>query len=212
MTASSAPSATARRIVVPQVGTMTVVAAALGALSAAVLLAVPPQVAQERYSYPFTAGGYVVAQLFFAVQHLGLLAGLVGLAAWTWRAGSRVLRVGLVASCVGMALLTVCEVVAIAAAGSTVGSARADAVDSIYGAPVVLIGVGLVTSGVSLARMPLAPVHRWVTLALGVYVFVVLTPAIFAGFVAGRVAIGVWMLLFVPFGWLVRAVAADQRR
>jgi hypothetical protein len=209
MTLTPAPAINARRAAALQLGTVTVVAAVLGALSAVVLLVVPAQVAEDRYSYPFTAGGYVGAQLFFAVQHLGLLAGLCGLAACVWRGGPRLLRVGLVTAAVGMLLLSVCEVVAITAADSFVGSARADAVDNAYGVPVVLIGLGLTAAGASLASRPLVPGRRWVTLLLGVYVFVVLTPAMFAGFVAGRVAIGVWMLLFVPFGRLVRAAGAE---
>jgi hypothetical protein len=210
MTTTPAPPLSAHRTAVPQLGTVTVVAAVLGALSAVLLLGVPAQVAEDRYSYPITAGAYVGAQLFFAVQHLGLLAGIVGLAACMWRGGSRLVRLGLTTAAFGMLLLSACEVVAIAAAGSAIGSARADAVDRLYGLPIVLIGVGLVAAGVPLADRSLAFGQRWSTLVLGVYVFVVLTPAMFAGFVAGRVAIGVWMLLFIPFGQLVRAVAKEQ--
>jgi hypothetical protein len=39
-----------------------------------------------------------------------------------------------------------------------------------------------------------------VVLALGIYVFLPLTPAIMGPFVAGRLAIGGWMLLFAVLG------------
>jgi hypothetical protein len=42
---------------------------------------------------------------------------------------------------------------------------------------------------------------RWITLVLGVYVFAVLFPAVFGPFVLGRLAIGIWMLLFGALGY-----------
>jgi hypothetical protein len=47
-----------------------------------------------------------------------------------------------------------------------------------------------------------------VPLALGVYVFVPLLPAIFGPMVLGRIAIGVWMLLFGALG--VALTRADR--
>ena len=38
-------------------------------------------------------------------------------------------------------------------------------------------------------------------LALGVWVFVPMTPAIMAGFMPARLAITGWMLLFAALGW-----------
>jgi hypothetical protein len=47
---------------------------------------------------------------------------------------------------------------------------------------------------------------RWLLLAMGGYVFVVMFPAVFGPLVAGRIAIGVWMLMFAALGAsLVRA-------
>ena len=48
---------------------------------------------------------------------------------------------------------------------------------------------------------------RWLPLALGVYVFVVLIPAVFGPMVAGRIAIGVWLLGYAGLGLAIRRVA-----
>jgi hypothetical protein len=44
-------------------------------------------------------------------------------------------------------------------------------------------------------------------LGLGVYVFVVLFPAVFGPMVAGRIAIGVWLLGFAALGLAIRRAA-----
>jgi hypothetical protein len=72
-----------------------------------------------------------------------------------------------------------------------------------------LIGLGLVLAGVGLARRPVLPGWgRWVTLALGVYVFVPMFPAVFGPMVLGRIAIGVWFLMFAALG--VALMRADS--
>jgi hypothetical protein len=99
------------------------------------------------------------------------------------------------------------------AAYALVDTSRADAVDNSYGVPMVAIGLGLVVAGLGLARRPvLAGAGRWLPLIMGGYVFVVMFPAVFGPLVAGRIAIGVWMLMFVALGAsLVRAGSGWSR-
>ncbi|GAB3785885.1 hypothetical protein [Nocardioides ungokensis] len=190
-------------------GWLTVLAGAVGAAQAVAVLAWPDQVSDRHYSYPFDSTGFVVAQVSFAVQHLGLLAGLCGITLVAWRRSSRPTRTGLVLCLVGMVALTVCEIVAITAADAIVGSARADAVDNAYGVPMTVLGIGLVLAGAGLMRHPvLSGLGRWVLLALGLYLFLVLFPAVFGPMVAGRIAIGIWMLMFVGLG--VSLLRADR--
>lgn len=182
-------------------GRVTVVAGVLGAVSALVIVAWPDQVSDRHYSYPFDATTYAVAQSWFAVQHLGLLAGPLALARLAWSTSSRVTRGGLVLGMVGMVGLTACELFAITAADDLVGSSAASAVDNSYGAPMIAIGLGLVVAGVGLARHPvLAGAGRWLPLAIGAYVFVPMFPAVFGPHVLGRLAIGGWMLVFATLG------------
>jgi hypothetical protein len=182
-------------------GLVTVLAGLIGAACAAVILAWPPQVGAEWYSYPFEPAGYRIAQSFFAVHHLGVLVGLLGLARLAWPGASRATRAGLIIAAVGLVALTACELFALTAAEARTGTPAADAVDNAYGAPTLLIGAGLVLAGIGLARRPV--LHgwaRWVVLVLGVYVFVPLLPAIFGPLVLGRIAIGVWFLIFGALG------------
>jgi hypothetical protein len=73
----------------------------------------------------------------------------------------------------------------------------------------VAIGLGLVVAGIGLARRPVLPgAGRWLVLAMGGYVFVVMFPAVFGPMVAGRLAIGVWMLMFAVLGMAL--VGADR--
>jgi hypothetical protein len=182
-------------------GVTTVVAGILGAASAIVIIAWPDQVSDQYYSYPFDATSYAVAQSWFAVQHVGLLAGLYGLARLAWSRSSRLTRTGLALTLVGMVALTICELFAISAAHALVGTSRANAVDNSYGVPMVAIGLGMVIAGLGLARRPvLAGAGRWLPLIMGCYVFVVMFPAVFGPMVAGRIAIGVWMLMFAALG------------
>jgi uncharacterized membrane protein YidH (DUF202 family) len=211
MTTATGSQAVEARSRLNTLGVTTVVAGILGAASAIVVIAWPDQVSDQHYSYPFDTTSYVTAQLWFAVQHLGLFAGLYGLARLAWPRSSRLTRTGLALTLVGMVVLTVCELLAISAAHALVDTSRANAVDNSYSVPMVVIGLGLVIAGLGLARRPvLAGAGRWLPLTMGVYVFVVMFPAVFGPQVAGRIAIGVWMLMFAALG--VSLVRADPGR
>ena len=185
MTTAAGSRAVEARNRLHALGVMTVVAGILGAASAIVIIAWPDQVSDQHYSYPFDATSYAVAQSWFAVQHLGLLAGLYGLARLAWSRSSRITRTGLALTLIGMVGLTVCELFAISAAHALVDTSQATAVDNSYGIPMVAIGLGLVVAGVGLARRPvLAGANRWLPLIMGGYVFVVMFPAVFGPMVA----------------------------
>ncbi|MBU2669901.1 hypothetical protein KOI35_40960 [Actinoplanes bogorensis] len=181
------------RVTTRTLGLITIVASLIGAACAVAVLVWPPQVGTGWYSYPFDATGYTVAHVFFAVHHLGMLAGFAGLARLA--ATHRTTRAGLIIAAAGMVLLAACELFGITAANAPVSSETANAVDNAYGIPMVLIGVGLVLAGWKGSGW-----QRWVPLALGVYVFVPLFPAVFGPMVAGRIAIGVWFAIFAVLG------------
>ena len=52
----------------------------LGAGSGIFLAVYPAQVSEDMFSYPLTAGGFTAIQIWFFVQHIGLLAGIAALA------------------------------------------------------------------------------------------------------------------------------------
>lgn len=180
-------------------GQLCLWAGVLGAASGIFLAVVPASVDDDRYSYPLTTAGFVVVQLWFAAQHLGLAAGLVGLGR-SRIAGAR--RVGPAVALAGMLLLTLIELLAVSAARSTYPGPRTDLLDGLYGISTIAVGVGLVAAGVAVARARgWRGWRRWLPLALGLYVFVPMFPAMFGGFVAARLAITGWMLLFAALGW-----------
>lgn len=189
-------------------GTLTIAAGLTGVLAGAALAVWPREVSADQFSYPLGPTSHVAFQLFFAVHHLGLLAGLVALAAVARPVASRATRSGMVLAVVGMVGLTVMEAaVAFLGVGITVDSSRGQLLGSLYGVASMMIGLGLVVAGVGLARRPVfAGSSRWLPLALGVWVFVPMTPALFAPMVWGRLAIIGWMLLFAVLGLQLRRV------
>jgi hypothetical protein len=174
----------------------------LGAVSGIYLAVVPPDVALSRFSYPLDASQFALIQVWFGVQHVGLMLGLVGLglsgAAGTGRTG----RFGLISAIGGMAVLTMTEFAAILAASASTGATVVTRLEIGYGVSTTLVGVGLVIVGISVLRAAVwRGWRRFLPLTLGIYVFVPMTPALSGPFVAARLAITGWMLLFGLLGW-----------
>lgn len=113
----------------------------IGAIQAAFLLVVPPSVGADRYSYPFGATGFALAQSSFFVQHLLLIFGLYAVYQFPALRRSRVGKVAAGGAVVGMALLALIELAAITAADSPTKGRTASLVGSLYGVPVVLLGI-----------------------------------------------------------------------
>lgn len=178
-------------------------AALAGALSGVVLIVADPAVTDDRFSYPFDASGFTIAQVFFSVQHLGLAIVLVAFAR-SGAASSKFARMSFYAATLSMLGLAALELIAIGARNSAYPSPRTDTLEAWYGVASTLIGLFLVLAGIAVLRAGgLVGWMRWIPLALGVYVFVPLTPAIFGPFVVGRLGIIGWMLLFAVFSWIL---------
>lgn len=199
---------------VHRAGTWCLGAGLAGVAQAVVLLTWPPQVREERFSYPFDGLGHAVAQSAFFLQHLPLIVGILALLRLPALRASRVARTAIKTAALGLVLLAVNELITISAHDAPAGSERALLVENLYGPPVVLIGLGFLIAGGALLRQgaamwPGAPWMPAVVLALGVYVFFPLTPAIMGSFTAGRLGIGGWMLLFAVVGYGLTRVCAD---
>ena len=197
-TTSHSSASTASRL--RAYGLVGAVASLVGAACAVAIIAWDPMVDEDRFSYPFDATSYAIAQSFFVLQHLAMLPLFLGLLILERRHRSRALRIGTWVALAGQVMLTVMEVVAISARDAAIDDSTGTLVGTLYSLPMVLLGVGPLVAGIGALRVGLfdGPA-RWLLLALGVYVFVVMFPAVFGPMVAGRVAIGVWLL---GYAWL----------
>lgn len=194
--------ATADSVRVSRAGVVCVVAGILGAVSGILLVVYPGQVSEDMFSYPLTAGGFTVIQIWFFVQHLGLVAGIVALDRAEVMTPGRSARWGTGVAVSGMVLLAVTELIAITARHSTYPGDGTGLLDALYGVSSLAVGVGLILSGIAVLRG-----GRWtgwrglVVLVTGVFVFVPMTPALMGPFVLARLAITAWMLLFAALGY-----------
>lgn len=188
-----------------RLGDAGIAAGLLGAAAAVLLLAWPHQVAPGPVHYPFTTTGFLVAQAWFFVHHFGLVAVLVGLAGSRAAGPGSVARVGMALAVAGAVGLAGAELLAMHYANDDFVKANSGLMGAAYGISCTAIGGGLVAAGIGVIRTARwSGWHRWVPLAIGITEFLVLTPGLFAGFVAARLVIGFWMLLFALLGWSLR--------
>jgi len=195
-------------------GWLCLLAGLLGAASGIYLAVVSPAVADDQWSYPLTPTGFTWIQLWFVVQHVGLVLGLLAV----WSAGvvgrSGLGRSGHVLAVGGMVGLTLTELAAIAARNDDMDTTRVAVFGAVYGVVSVASGVGLIMEGVAARREGVWDGwQRWLLLAMGVWVFVPMFPALALSFLGARLAITGWMLLFAALGWaLVRSSRTDPMR
>ena len=195
---------------VRQAGLACLAAGLLGAASGVLLAVWPAQVADDRYSYPLTAGVFAAVQVWFFVQHLGLLAGIAALAPAGVMAPGRASRWGVLLAVLGMALLAVTELLAISARDTTYPGPGTGVLDALYGVSSIAVGVGLVLAGLAVRRRGAwTGWRRDVVLVSGVFVFVPMMPALVGPFVLARLAITVWMLLFAAIGYALWQVGRE---
>lgn len=190
-------------------GLITIWAGMLGAASGIFLAAVSPAVPEGRFSYPLAAGGFIAIQLWFVIQHIGLLIGIRALARFDIGGTSRLTRIGHWLAGGGMLGLAIMELVAITAVDAAYPSPQTGPLDAGYGLTSTAIGVGLVLVGIGVLREHRwQGWQRWIPLVLGVWVFVPMFPALMGPFLLARLAISAWMVLFAVLGLaLVRPLA-----
>ena len=175
-----------------------------GALSALVVILYPPAVVPEQFSYPFNATGFTIAQVFFAVQHVTMVAVIVALLRTPAVGSSRLARAGLFIGIIGLASLSLLELAGIAAAHSISGEPLYALIQSLFAIPTMLTGIGLILGGIGVLRAGAwKGAKRFLPLILGIYVFVPMSPAIMGPHIVGRIGIAIWVLLFGHLGWLL---------
>jgi hypothetical protein len=194
-----------------RLGAAGVAAAILGVLSAALMLAWPPQVPEGVLSYPFTPAGFRVIQTWFFIHHWGLVAVVLGFALCGGIGRSQGARAGAWLALAGTLGLTFMELFAIQFAEWQLKAANEGVVGAGYGIATSLMGLGMLAAGVGVLRAGTwTGGWRFVPLAIGIWHFAVATPAIFSnGYVIARLAIAGWIALFGALGW---ALLLEARR
>jgi hypothetical protein len=154
------------------------------------------------------------AHLPRGIIHLGELAALVALALCGAAGPGRLARIGLGtigmgAAGLGLVMLAVAEVITVSSPGAS---------DTLFTIAPNLAGLGLVLAGVAVVRAGRwTGWRRWVVLALGIYVFAVMTPVIIAlggppAAASSLAALAVWEILWALIGISVLAETAGARR
>lgn len=189
-------------------GRITFWAGILGVASGLLLAVRPPAVPVDQWSYPQPVLEYALTQTWFAVQHLGLAVGIWGL----WELTGRRNRTGYYAAWGGMLALSLTEVIAVIPATQPMDDPLVVALGAVYGVATVVVGAALVAMGVGVLRCgALTGWRRWVPVSLGIWVFFPMLPGITVSFLAARLTISGWMLLFAILGGiLTRSEAVDD--
>ena len=145
--------------------------------------------------------GRSIAQVVLAIRDLGL-AILLG-ALWTATGSSRLGRIGVAGGVVAMLGLAVLEIVSLAV----------EDIGAFYGIASLLIGLFGILAGIAVVRARIwSGRWRYLPLALGVYVFVPMTPGIGSGvYAAEQIAIAGWMALFAVVGLALVRVSDRSR-
>jgi len=199
-------------ITIRRAGQVCMWAGLLGAASGVYLAGVDAAVDKNQWSYPQSVGEFTVTQIWFAVQHIGLVAGLLALW-WSGAVGpSRLGRFGHYAAVACMIGFAVTELAAIPAATDSMDTSRVGVLEAMYGIFSMLLGAALIAEGIAVARAGAwRGWRRWVPLALGVWVFMPMTPALALSFTGARYAIAGWMLLFAALGWTLSTLQEGLR-
>lgn len=207
------PSSSTHSSFVVRAGWLCAIGGIMGVVSGLITAFIPPALEPDRYSYPYSSTGFLIAQVVFIVNHLLLLAGIVGVARSGANGTTRSGRMGVWSAAIGMVALTLCEVRALTLVDEPYPSPSTETLDAFFGIATILIGVGLSLAGLAVLRIDAwKGWRRWVPLACGAATFLVVMPGLLISFLAGRLGITVWMLLFAALGIAVARDGAGVRQ
>jgi hypothetical protein len=180
----------------------------IGAVGGLVTAFVPAAVGTDRFSYPYTPGWFIVAQTIFLVDHVLMLAGVLGVLRAGVAGRGRLAAWGGAVSVAGLVILSLCEVAAMFLLHASMSSGTAGSLNAGYGLAALLTGTGPVLLGIAVARADAwHGWRRWILLACGVQLLAAI-PAIAGPFLAGRLALTVWAALYTALGVALSRPAA----
>jgi hypothetical protein len=173
----------------------------IGVAGGLVTAFVPAAVGTDRFSYPYTPGWHLVAEAAYLLNHVLMLAGVLGVLRSRVAGSGALARTGGVLSVAGLGALGLCEIGAMPLANAPESSPAAGWLGAGYGVASLLTGTGLILLGTAVARHgDWTGWRRWIVLASGVTLFLVVVPAITGPFLAGRLGLVAWLALFIALG------------
>ncbi|MFY9915019.1 MAG: hypothetical protein WAK18_10155 [Nocardioidaceae bacterium] len=197
-----------------RLGLACMASGALGVAVAAFTLAYPAAVPSTQWSYPFPPTVQVVISVVLAAAHLLTLAGFVGV--WYARpfGQSRLAPAGLWVAVMGYFGLAIAEILSGAIGDQETTSSAATAVGTVFGIASLLTALGSIVAGTAIARTAVwRGMGRWMVLASGVVMVVLVTPANIANSELLRmIALSLWSLTFLPLGRTIIVERAEPRR
>lgn len=183
-------------------GRAATVSGLLGVAVCVVTLAYPAAVPSDQWSYPFPTGVQWGSSIVLALAHALTAAGFVGVVLANPHRRSRTAAIALWVAVVGFAVLALCELASGAIGDQTVTSTSAENVSTAFGGASMATALGSVVAGVVIVRAHVwAGLGRWMVLASGTVMIIVVTPALIMGDLWPRtLALMLWSITFVPLG------------
>ena len=181
-------------------GAVCLTAGLVGAVASIYLALISP-VGADGFTFPHGAPEFTGLQMLIALLRVGLILGLLGL----WWSGAvpktRGARFGQYAALVMMAVLTVTEGLAVSVERSPLDGTP-PVFGVIYGAYTILLAAALLAEGLGVTQGGVwQGWQRWLPLSLGVWLLIVVLPALALSFDAARWAMSAWLLLFALLGF-----------
>ena len=172
-------------------------------------LAYPAAVPSTQWSYPFSTDAQWVVSVVLAAAHLLTLAGFIGVVNARPYGQSKVAAAGLWVAIAGYLGLAIAEILSGAIGDQATSSSAASTLGTVFGIASILTAVGSILAGTVIVRFAAwNGLGRWMVLASGVIMVVLVTPANIANSELLRmIALSVWSLTFIPLGRTLTAHA-----
>jgi len=172
-------------------------------------------VPSDQWSYPQTPGIFLVTAVLLTIAHLLSALGFVGALRLGAQGPGRAGRLGLQGAVAGLVGLSAAELLSGFIGDRDIDSSTGVGVSTLFGVTSLVFALGAIVGGLAILRADVwqGP-WRWVVLATGVVILVLVTPANISGsLVLRQGALVIWSALFIPLGLdVARGLAARGPR
>lgn len=209
-TAATKPPAASLRLTA--LGRAAAASGVLGVGAGILTLAYPAAVSHNQWSYPFPEGVQWGSSVVLAAAHALTAAGFVGVVLAAPHRHSRPATIALWVAIVGFVGLSLSELASGAIGSQTTTSDAAARVGAAFGVASLATALGSIIAGLIIVRTHTwHGLARWVVLASGALMLVVVTPALISGALWPRtLALMLWSITFVPLGQAVSRADPGQ--